>query len=37
MTVLRTVSLFAGAGGMDVGIEKAGFKVIAASELDPHA
>ena len=33
----KVVSLFCGAGGMDVGIEKAGFKIVAASELDPHA
>ena len=34
---MKAVSLFAGAGGMDVGAIKAGFKVIAASEIDPHA
>lgn len=34
---LRVISLFSGAGGMDVGIESAGFKIIAASEIDPHA
>ncbi|GLT15512.1 DNA cytosine methyltransferase [Vibrio algivorus] len=31
------ISLFAGAGGMDVGVVNAGFTVITASELDPHA
>ncbi|MEZ8286218.1 DNA cytosine methyltransferase [Vibrio splendidus] len=31
------ISMFAGAGGMDVGVVNAGFTVIAASELDPHA
>lgn len=35
--MLRAISLFAGAGGMDVGVSNAGFKIIAASELDPHA
>lgn len=34
---LKAVSLFAGAGGMDVGAKNAGFTVVAASELDPHA
>ena len=30
------VSLFAGAGGMDIGVEKAGFKTVCAIESDPH-
>ena len=30
------ISLFAGAGGMDIGVEKAGFKTVCASESDPH-
>jgi len=29
--------LFSGAGGLDVGIEKAGFKVAVAVEIDPYA
>ena len=33
----RAISLFAGAGGMDVGVINAGFEVVAASELDAHA
>ena len=33
----KVISLFAGAGGMDIGIENAGFQIVAASELDPHA
>lgn len=33
----NAVSLFSGAGGMDVGATQAGFEVVAASELDPHA
>lgn len=31
------VSLFSGAGGMDVGFEKAGFNVIFANDIDPNA
>lgn len=34
---LRTISLFSGAGGMDVGAINAGFDVVLASELDTHA
>lgn len=34
---MNAISLFAGAGGMDVGVSKAGFKVVAASELDKYA
>ncbi len=31
------VSLFSGAGGLDVGFERAGFEVVFANELDPDA
>lgn len=34
---MKALSLFAGAGGMDVGVSNAGFDVVTASELDPHA
>ena len=34
---MKAISLFSGAGGMDVGAVNAGFDVVAASELDPHA
>jgi DNA (cytosine-5)-methyltransferase 1 len=34
--VLRAVSLFSGAGGMDLGVRQAGFRVLAGVELDPH-
>ena len=34
---MKAVSLFTGAGGMDVGFQKAGFDVIWANELMPHA
>ena len=34
---MKALSLFAGAGGMDVGLVNAGFKVVAASEMDKHA
>lgn len=35
MTKLNLISLFAGAGGMDLGFEKAGFNVAVANEFDP--
>jgi DNA (cytosine-5)-methyltransferase 1 len=31
------ISLFAGAGGMDVGFQSAGYRVVWANELDKHA
>lgn len=30
------ISLFAGAGGMDIGVHRAGFKTVCAIESDPH-
>jgi len=35
--VTTALSLFSGAGGMDVGFIQAGFKVVAANEIDAHA
>lgn len=37
MKGLTAISLFSGAGGMDVGFERAGFKVLAANEMDGFA
>lgn len=37
MNQLTGVSLFTGAGGMDVGFEEAGVKILAASELNHNA
>lgn len=37
MKSFKAMSLFSGAGGMDVGFERAGFKVLAASEMDTFA
>lgn len=34
---MKAVSLFTGAGGMDVGFENAGIEILASSEIDPLA
>lgn len=34
---MKAISLFSGAGGMDVGFKDAGFQIIAANEMDKHA
>lgn len=34
---MKLVSLFAGAGGLDLGLELAGFRTVAANEIQPHA
>ena len=34
---MKAISLFSGAGGMDVGFKAAGFDVVVANELDKHA
>lgn len=33
---LVALSLFSGAGGMDIGIQKSGFEVLSCIEIDPH-
>lgn len=33
---MKAVSLFSGAGGMDIGVERAGFKNLCSVEFDPH-
>lgn len=33
---LKVASLFAGVGGIDLGFEKAGFKIVYANEIDPY-
>lgn len=31
---MKLISLFSGAGGLDLGFEKAGFEIVAANEFD---
>ena len=37
MSKLKAISLFSGAGGMDVGFEKAGVEVVWANEINKEA
>lgn len=34
---MKALSLFSGCGGMDIGVERSGFKTIASIEIDKHA
>lgn len=34
--MFSALSLFSGAGGMDIGVQQAGFEVLACIEIDPH-
>jgi DNA (cytosine-5)-methyltransferase 1 len=36
-SAFTVVSLFAGAGGLDIGLERAGFGTVAANDCDKHA
>ncbi|MDR1232257.1 MAG: DNA cytosine methyltransferase, partial [Spirochaetaceae bacterium] len=36
MNKLRALSLFSGAGGMDIGVKKAEFEILAEIELDQY-
>lgn len=37
MSNLNAVSLFSGCGGLDVGLKRAGFRIITANDIDGHA
>ena len=37
ITRLTAVSLFSGAGGMDVGVHESGFEIVLANDIDPDA
>ena len=35
MIILKLISLFSGAGGLDLGFEKAGYEIVIANESHP--
>lgn len=35
MSGFTVISLFSGAGGLDLGFQKAGYKILTANESDP--
>ena len=37
MTAMRSLDIFAGAGGLSLGLEAAGFEIVAGVEIDPDA
>lgn len=37
MTAIRTLDIYSGAGGLSIGLEAAGFEIVAGADIDPDA